>query len=77
LEGIENSDVEQVKDLTIDYAALSKLAIDYSDGIIQSSEVVNQEVLEYVNSKNMKYLPYQSKEDYADAFIEFYDSLIE
>jgi starch synthase len=77
LEGIENKDVEQVKDQTIDYAALSKLAIDYSDGVIQSSEVVNQELLDYVTQKEMKFLPFQSKDDYADAFIEFYDSLIE
>ena len=76
LEGIEKKHVTQVKDKEIDFVALTKLAIDYSDGVIQSSPVVNEEVLKYVASKKMKFLSYQSSEDYADAYVEFYDSLV-
>ncbi len=76
LEGIEKRHVVQVKDKLIDFVALSKLAIDYSDGVIQSSPSVNEEVLKYVTSKKMKFLPFQVVEDYADAYVAFYDSLM-
>jgi starch synthase len=75
LEGIEKKHVVQVKDKVIDFVALSKLAIDYSDAVIQSSPVVNQDVLDYVSSKSVKFLPFQSEEDYADAYVQFYDGI--
>jgi starch synthase len=75
LEGISDADVEQVKGKTIDYVALTKLAIDYSDAVIQSSPVVNSEILEYTHSKGMKFLNYHDEDTYADAYVEFYDSV--
>jgi starch synthase len=75
LEGIEKRHVVQVKDKVIDFVALSKLAIDYSDAVIQSSPVVNEAVLDYIKSKKVKFLPFQNAEDYADAYVQFYDSL--
>lgn len=75
LEGIEKRHVVQVKDKVIDFVALSKLAIDYSDAVIQSSEVVNQDVLDYIASKKMKFLPYKFNEDYADDYVNFYDNI--
>jgi len=75
LEGIEKKHVAQVKDKVIDFVALSKLAIDYSDAVIQSSPEVNEDVLEYITSKKVKFLPFQTDEDYADAYVQFYDSL--
>ena len=36
LEGIETEDLEHLKQKEIDYVSLSKLAIDFSDGVIQS-----------------------------------------
>jgi len=32
-------------------------------------------VLDYISSKKVKFLPFQSGEDYADAYVQFYDSL--
>ncbi len=75
LEGIEKRHVVQVKDKVIDFVALSKLAIDYSDAVIQSSPVVNEEVLKYIKSKKLKFLPYLNKEDYANDYVDFYDNL--
>ena len=75
LEGIEKRHVVQVKDKVIDFVALSKLAIDYSDAVIQSSPVVNEAVLKYIESKKVKFLPYVNKEDYADDYVDFYDNL--
>jgi len=75
LDGIEKKHVAQVKDKVIDFLALSKLAIDYSDAVIQSSPEVNEDVLQYIESKKVKFLPFQKDEDYADAYVQFYDSL--
>jgi len=76
LEGIEKKHVVQVKDKVIDFVALSKLAVDYSDAVIQASPVVNQAILDYVASKKMKFLPFQSEDEYADAYVQFYDTLL-
>lgn len=76
LEGIEPKDIEKLKKNEIDYVSLSKLAIDYSDAVIQSSNNVNEKVLDYVKSSKKKFLPYQSTEKYAEEFVKFYDSLI-
>jgi starch synthase len=54
---------------------LSKLAIDYSDAVIQSSPEVNVDVLEYVKSKGIDFLPYHGEETYADAYVDFYDNI--
>jgi starch synthase len=75
LEGIEKKHVTQVKDKVIDYVALSKLAIDFSDGVIQSSPIVNQDILDYIDEKKSKFLPFVTEEDYADEYVRFYDSL--
>jgi len=75
LEGIEPKDVEQLRKNEIDYVALSKLAIDYSDGVIQSVPETNPEILEYIRETNKKFLPYKEDEDYADDYVRFYDSV--
>lgn len=59
----------------VDYTAFMKLAIDYSDGVIQNSENVNQEVINYAREKNIPVLEYQSKDDYIDACSDFYDKV--
>ena len=46
LKGIAKKDIAGLKE-PIDYTALCKLAADFSDGIIQQSEHVNEEVLNY------------------------------
>ncbi|NLO70765.1 MAG: glycogen/starch synthase [Porphyromonadaceae bacterium] len=75
MEGIQDEDLKSIKGKEINFEALSKLAIDFSDGVIQSSKKVNQEVLNYVKEKKVKFLPYVKNEDYADDYIQFYNSL--
>ncbi len=55
-----------------DYVALGKLAIDYSDGIIQQSENANMELVEYARQSGKPFLGPQAPEDFADACNEFY-----
>lgn len=67
-----------VMDGSVDYVALNKLAIHYSDGVIQGSEMLSPEVAEYIGTlKDKPFLPYQGAEDYAEAYDDFYDKLVD
>ncbi|OIP85311.1 MAG: glycogen synthase [Porphyromonadaceae bacterium CG2_30_38_12] len=76
LEGIEKKHLTQLKDKVIDYETLSKFAIDFSDGVIQSTPKPNQIILDYITEKKYNYLHYVKEEDYADEYLRFYDSLM-
>ncbi|MDL2213413.1 glycogen/starch synthase [Bacteroides sp. OttesenSCG-928-E20] len=76
LKGIDKKDLTAL-DGDIDYVALSKLAIDYSDGIVRNSENANQQVMDYAAQTNKLVLDYQPTDKYADACNEFYDRIWE
>jgi starch synthase len=61
------------KDL-FDFDELGKLAIDYSDGIIQSDETINEELIEYAKQKNIPFLDYKT-EGFAEAIEAFYNEI--
>ena len=56
-----------------DFEELGKLAIDYSDGVIQAVPDASKQLLDYATAKNVPLLGYQ--EDFADAYEAFYESL--
>ena len=56
-----------------DFDELGKLAIDFSDGIIQGHPKANKELLQYATDKNVPVLGYQ--DDFADAFEAFYNQI--
>ena len=56
-----------------DALELGKLAIDYSDGVIQAYSECNDTLLQRVKDKGIPFLPYT--EDFANAYEAFYDSL--
>ncbi len=76
LKGIDKKDIDLLGD-EIDYSSLCKLAVQYSDGVIQSSEEVDQSVLDFAKERNIPVLEYQgaTTEEYADAFEAFYDKV--
>jgi len=77
MDGATDKDVTELKKDT-SFVALTKLAIDFSDGVIQGSEVINPEIASYVSGLNGKpFLPYQSPDNYIDAFNEFYDVVLD
>jgi starch synthase len=73
LDGIEDSDVASIANKEIGFAELSQFAISYSDGVIQASEHVNEEVTAYVKASGIPFLEYQQPDQYIDAYNEFYD----
>ena len=76
LKGIAKKDIAGLKE-PIDYTALCKLAADFSDGIIQQSEHVNEDVLNYARESGKPVLEYQSPENFAEACNDFYDKVWE
>jgi starch synthase len=72
LKGIDRSEVESILPADANYDDLMKLAISYSDGVIQSSPNVNPELLEYARSKNIPVLEYHPFETFAEACNKFF-----
>ncbi|MDR2915778.1 MAG: glycogen/starch synthase [Tannerella sp.] len=70
-----DKDLQWLKAST-DFAALSSLAIQYSDGVIQGSQKINKKVSEYIEQENKLFLPYQEEGSYIDAYNEFYDKVL-
>ena len=64
LKGICKKDVADLKE-----------PVDYSDGVIQQSEHVNEEVIAYARQIGKPVLGYQSPEIFADACNDFYDQV--
>lgn len=61
---------------TFDFDELAKLAIDYSDGVIEANGGVNEELINYASAKNIPLLRYPG-EDFADSYEQLYDKICE
>ena len=69
---------EQFKSLLTDGAthdALMRLGIDFADGIVIGDEEVSPALIEYARQSGKPLLEYPGKENFADAYREFYLSL--
>lgn len=75
MDGAEDSDLKGIKEDT-SFIGLTKLAIDFADGIIQGSETINPALSEYVAAKQIPFLPYQSPDIYIDEINKFYDVIL-
>ncbi len=76
-EGIDDGVIERIKQRgTMDFNSLTKLAIEYSDGVIQGGDTISDDLKEFMNEKNIGFLP---KEDDFEAYInninEFYSKI--
>ena len=58
---------------TFDFDELCKLAIDYSDGVVQAGKDVNSDLLAYAKEQSVPVLEY--KEDFADSIQAFYNTV--
>jgi len=73
-ENLEESDVVSLKESNI--TNLHKFAIDHSDAVVQASEDMDKEVLEYIKSSEKPFMEYPGAEDYIDAYQDFYEQFI-
>ena len=58
------------------YVNLSKMAIQYSDAVIQGSPKINSELTEYIQSSGKLFLDYQPEHTYIDAYNDLYDKML-
>ncbi|MFN8256624.1 MAG: glycogen/starch synthase [Bacteroidales bacterium] len=71
LRGISGEDTKVIE--SPDFVSISKLAIEYSDGVIQGSENINSELKEYINNCKLPVLEYKNEQEYIEAYSDFYD----
>lgn len=73
LDGMVPEDAIQLENP--DYINFSKLAIDYSDAIIQGAEKINPELEKYIRTSGKPFLEYQPKEQYIETYDDFYEKV--
>ena len=73
---ITSDDLNMIAD-PVNHDELCKLAITYSDGVIQNSENVNPAIMDYARSLNIPVVDYQPEDTYADACNALYDKVWE
>jgi hypothetical protein len=73
--GITKKDLKHIEEAS--YINLMKLAIDFSDGIAFGCEVTNPEIIKYAKKSGKPILEYKGEAEYADAYNEFYDMILE
>jgi len=74
MNNITNDDTELVDDPS--YVNLSKMAIQYSDAVIQGSPKINSEITEFIQSSEKLFLDYQPEHTYIDSYNDLYDKVL-
>ena len=69
-DALDDSVISSFKEPT--YLNLMKSAVVYSDGIIKGSETLESELESFIDGQDKPILDYQSPEDFADAYEQFY-----
>jgi starch synthase len=76
-EGIDDEEIAKIKARgTMDYTNLMKLAIDYSDGVIQGSPEIDQELKDYIAGSKKEFLiPNPNFQESVPEINAFYDKI--
>lgn len=74
LDGITNKDIKYYK--KANFVNMMMSAIDFSDGLILSSEKINGEVADYLKQSEKPILEYQDMDHYIDKYYDFYDQIL-
>jgi starch synthase len=73
-DGITKQDLAYYK--KTNYVTLLKAAMEYSDGVIIGSPVVNKELREHAAGSGKPFLDYQGEDHYIEVFSDFYDRVL-
>jgi starch synthase len=73
----DNIPHEAIKELeTPNYESLIMASIAHSDGVIIASEIVSASLTKYIESSEKPFLPFASKDKFAEAYTDFYKSML-
>jgi starch synthase len=68
------------KDVTVaeqpDFVNVSKLAIQYSDGVIFANENINPDIKQHVEASGKPFLPFTGLDNYVDEYEKFYEKIL-
>jgi len=73
-DNIEEEKVEVLAEPS--YNNLMKVAVDYSDAVIVGSEGIPDDIKEYLSGIDKPVLEFKNKEEFADAYIDFYNTKV-
>lgn len=74
MDGLAATDVKDINDPN--YASLSRLAMNWSDAVIQSSPSLHEQVEKDFRKLSKPTLDYKSPEEYVEAYDTFYDEVV-
>jgi len=74
IDGVTEEDVQDLSSPT--YLNLISLATKFSDGLVQGSPVLNNEVIQTIKGSGKPFLGYQSTDDYIESYSRFYEQII-
>jgi starch synthase len=72
--GIKPEDLNLVD--TPSFVNVSKLAVNYSDAVIQGSPSIDEEIKSFITAEGKPFLSYRDPENYIDAYNQFYDEIL-
>ncbi len=73
-DGMENEDVKYLK--KPDFVNIIKTAVDNSDAAIIGGDNLPEELKKYLNNLNKPVLPYKNREEFSQAYQEFYTTQV-
>jgi len=74
-DGFDEEDIHDLKD--VDFLTLTKKAIQVSDGVIQGSGQIDEEIAKAIEASETPFLEYFSEETCVKPINEFYDQIFE
>lgn len=78
MDGFTEQDFVALSDAEhIDGNALTRLAIDYADGVVVAAKDADPTLVDYARQKGIPVLDFPGDENFADAYCNFYASILE
>ncbi len=74
-DGIAPEDIDILGNKPVDCITLNKLAIIHCDGVMQASENIPQELIDFAHQIGKPFLPYQGEIPDPQAVVDFYENL--
>lgn len=75
LDGFDDDGLRSIIGSDVDYKALTRLAIDHADAVIQASENIDAEIVEYARASGKPFMVYNHDDDLKTAFLDFYKNI--
>lgn len=75
LPGVEPDDFKSFKGKTISASAFHKIAIDFSDGIINCANTISPDIERYIQKKKSPFLQKTNEETYKEDYTNFFGEL--